>query len=466
MHRFVTGVVSLLTPALTLAAGISIDASQQKSLTVTLYNDNLGLVRDTRQLPAIPAGESISVQDVSHQMMSETLRLENAGEVLEQNLNTNLISTQALLQHYIGKNLQVARTNQATGQETRFPARLLSFSGQLATIDRDGSIESIPVNSNGWRFIFPALPEGMQSKPSLEITTAGSKANREAVLTYLTRGLSWQMDYAMTLNQQGDRLSLDGLATLNNQTGVDFNNSNILLMAGQVNQPPQNLRYKQERGMMAMAMADGMESGQPQQLQDYQLYKLPRTTSLKTGQTKQVNLISSDMVKTEKTYRYRFPVYPGLDHNEYREKPAIELSFRNTADSSLGFPLPAGNARVFSPDNDNQLQFIGSARVEHTATGETVRLPIGKAFDLSIKRQQTDFEKVYNGHKMRQTLEVRNSRSTAAKVTLNADFSQDWKIEDSSHAYTKSAAGQAQWVIDIPGNGVTTVSFSVQLLQP
>ncbi|WP_315982839.1 hypothetical protein [Aliamphritea spongicola] len=96
-------------------------------------------------------------------MMSETLRLENAGEVLEQNLNTNLISTQALLQHYIGKNLQVARTNQATGQETRFPARLLSFSGQLATIDRDGSIESIPVNSNGWRFIFPALPEGMQS---------------------------------------------------------------------------------------------------------------------------------------------------------------------------------------------------------------------------------------------------------------------------------------------------------------
>ncbi len=104
----------------------------------------------------------------------------------------------------------------------------------------------------------------------------------------------------MTLNQQGDRLSLDGLATLNNQTGVDFNNSNILLMAGQVNQPPQNLRYKQERGMMAMAMADGMESGQPQQLQDYQLYKLPRTTSLKTGQTKQVNLISSDMVKTEK----------------------------------------------------------------------------------------------------------------------------------------------------------------------
>ncbi|WP_315982837.1 hypothetical protein [Aliamphritea spongicola] len=104
--------------------------------------------------------------------------------------------------------------------------------------------------------------------------------------------------------------------------------------------------------------------------------------------------------------------------------------------------------------------------MEHTATGETVRLPIGKAFDLSIKRQQTDFEKVYNGHKMRQTLEVRNSRSTAAKVTLNADFSQDWKIEDSSHAYTKSAAGQAQWVIDIPGNGVTTVSFSVQLLQP
>ncbi len=466
MHKLFTGVMATLTPALTLAAGISIDASQQQSLTVTLYNDNLGLVRDTRQIPAIPAGENLSIQDVSHQMMSETLRLENAGEVLEQNLNTHLISTQALLQYYIGKDIQLARMNPATGQESRFTARLLSYEGQLATVSRDNSVESVPVNSNGWRFIFPSVPAGMQSKPSLEITTAGSQASQEAVLTYLTRGLSWQMDYAMTLNQQGNRLSLDGLATLNNHTGVDFNNSNILLMAGQINQPPSNLRYKQERGMMAMAMADGMESGQPQQLQDYQLYKLPQSTSLKTGQTKQVNLIHSDQVNTGKTYRYRFPVYPGLDHNEYREKPDIELSFKNTKDSNLGFPLPAGNARVFSPDNDGQLQFIGSAAVGHTAAGETVRMPVGKAFDISIKRQQSDFEKIYNGHKMRQTLEIRNSRTSAAQVTLNADFSQEWKIDNSSHAYSRSAAGQAQWIVDVPGNGVTTLNFSVQLLQP
>ncbi|WP_261844293.1 DUF4139 domain-containing protein [Aliamphritea ceti] len=466
MQKLFTGVVTVLAPALSLAAGISIDASQQQSLTVTLYNNDLGLVRDIRQLPSIPAGESLSIKDVSHQMMSETLRLENAGEVLEQNLNTNLISTHALLQHYIGKDLQLARTNLATGQESRISARLLSYEGQTATISNAGAIESVPVNSNGWRFIFPSLPAGMQSKPSLEITTQGSKANSEAILTYLTRGLSWQMDYAMTLNQQGNQLSLDGLATLNNQTGVDFNNSKILLMAGQINQPPSNHRFKQERGMMAMAMSDGMDSGQPQQLQDYQLYKLPQTTNLQTGQTKQVNLISSDQVKTEKTYRYRFPVYPGLDHNEYQEKPNIELSFKNSASSNLGFPLPAGNARVFSPDNDAQLQFIGSARVEHTAAGETVRLPIGKAFDISIKRQQSDFEKIFNGHKMAQKLEIRNSRNTAAKVKLNADFSQDWKIESSSHTYTKSAAGQAQWIIDIPAKGLETVNFSVQLMQP
>ena len=238
----------LLAPLPLLAAPLSIDASQQESVSVSLYNNDLGLVRDVRKLPAISPGHSLSIEDVSHQMMSETLRLENAGEVLEQNLNTNLISHQALLQHYIGQQIELARSNPASGAESRFPVTLLSYQGNQAMVDNNGQIESIPLHNGQWRFIFPSVPAGMQARPSLEVALQNSKAGTSAVLTYLTRGLSWQMDYTMTLNKQGNRLSIDGLATLNNQTGVDFNHASIQLIAGQVNQPDNNIHFKPGTG--------------------------------------------------------------------------------------------------------------------------------------------------------------------------------------------------------------------------
>jgi hypothetical protein len=236
-------VPSLLSTLLTLclssgliAAPLVVDADKQKSVTLTLYNQNLGLIRDVRSIPRINPGQTLFIKDVSHQMMSETLRIEQAGQIIEQNLNTNLISAGALLQAYTGKSLKIARINPATGQETVYDINLLSVAGAEAVISRTGQIETIPLNSRDWRFIFPSVPQGMLSHPSLEVRSNGTSKASDAVLTYLSHGLNWQMDYAITLNTAGDQLALDGLATLNNKTGVDYPDSKILLMAGQVNQ--------------------------------------------------------------------------------------------------------------------------------------------------------------------------------------------------------------------------------------
>lgn len=446
---------------LTLATPLTVDLEKQRALSITLYNQNLGLVRDVRSLPRVNQGQSLYIRDVSHQIMGQTLQVENAGKILEQNLNNNLISVPALLQAYTGKNIQLARLNNISGSETISDGRLLSANGQFALVELQGKIETIPVNQQGWRFIFPAIPEGMQARPSLEIRSDGTSKAGEAVLTYLTRGLSWQMDYALVLNSEGDQLKLDGLATLNNQTGVDFRNTKVLLMAGQVNQPPEQLIRRQKTALvMAESMAD---SGAPEAFQDYQLYRLPQRANLLNGQTKQVSLISAEQVKADRSYHYQMQIYPSLDRQQYNQKPDIKISFINTEKQGLGFPLPAGNARFFSPDSEANRHFIGSARIRNTSKGQKVELPIGKAFDLTVKRQQTIFKKNYDSFQTGYKLELINSSHQVKQISLTANFHQNWKVTDSSHPYTKVNASQSRWLIDVPADSTTELNFKTEI---
>jgi len=470
MLKFQTSVrLTAVMPALILsalastalhAAPLTVDSEKQKDLSITLYNQNLGLVRDVRSLPRINPGQTLYIRDVSHQIMSQTLQVENAGKILEQNLNNNLISVYALLNAYTGKTLQLARFNSVSGSETIIDAVLLSSDGNQALVEYQGRVETVPVNQQGWRFIFPSLPEGMQARPSLEIRSAGTPKSSDAVLTYLTSGLSWQMDYALVLNNKGDQLKLDGLATLINNTGVDFKNSKVLLMAGQVNQPPAPMLRQKTAMLMAESMAD---SGSPQAFQDYQLYKLPQRASLLNGQTKQVSLISSDTVAAEKSYHYAFQVYPTLDRQTYDQKPDIRISFINGQKEGLGFPLPAGTARVFSPDAEGLKHFIGSANIQNSSKGQKVNLPVGKAFDLTIKQQQTLFEKNYDSFLNGYELQLSNSSDQIKQIEITANFHQDWKVTESNQPYTRVNASQLRWTISLPAESSTQLKFKTEL---
>ncbi|KGK42546.1 hypothetical protein LH51_06350 [Nitrincola sp. A-D6] len=144
--------LSLGLASLPLQAGM-ITAADQSHLTLTLYNQDLAMIQDQRRLPALSPGQRIRVDNVSHQMLPETLRIQGAGQILEQSLLQSPLSYHALLQAHLGKFIQLARVNQATGQETISTVELLSIE-QQTLIRRDGRIESIPMHSSEWRFIF------------------------------------------------------------------------------------------------------------------------------------------------------------------------------------------------------------------------------------------------------------------------------------------------------------------------
>jgi hypothetical protein len=439
-------------------APLSIDASAQKGVTLTVYTQNLGLVRDSRALPALAPGQAVIIQDVSRQMQTETLSIKGAGQILEQNLNTNLLSHQSLLQYYLGQQLQLARRNPASGDESITPVTLLSIEGDRALVRRDSQIESIPLNTD-WRFIFPSLPAHLSSEPSLEFRTQGTDSPAEGTFSYLTGGLSWQMDYVMTLNKGGSQMSLEGLATLHNSSGVDFENAHFQLMAGTLNQPAPESYRKANVAMASMAADSGAA---PAAFEDYQLYTLPNSTSLLDQQQKQLPLVSTAALPVKREYRHEFLAMPHPDNQRHRSAPQTLLSFQN-GDAT---PLPGGAVRTFAPDEDGRLQFIGGSQIDHTATGQTVELMLGEAFDLSVERQQTLLNKDYDSYVAEYEVLVRNSGADAKQLDLAVNFAQPWTLEHASQPMDESLGGRAHWTLDIPAKDKTMLRFRVKLKNP
>ena len=456
----------LLTGSLALAATeVSIPADSRTRLDLTLYQDNLALVQETRKIPALPENTPILLQEVSPQLHAQTLQLSGAGQILEQNLERERLSLGRLLEAKIGKSLSLARFNPVTGKETRTRVRLLRVEGQTALVENGhGEIESLPLHQGQWRLILQPESPRLPLQPRLSFRTRGTSAPAEARISYLTQGLSWQMDYLLTLDSDGRKLNLEGLATLTNHSGLSWPDARIKLLAGQVNQPDrQVLMAPAMRALSTEMKSDSVETGA---VQDYHLYTLPGRYTLKNQQQKQVPLIPRTELPAEIHYTYSLQVSTRQQIPSRLDQAVTELHFSAPASAEQRLPLPGGQARVFRPDTDGQLQFVGGARIPATAAGEAVRLVTGKAFDLGIEQVQTGFRKVFEGYEVKYRVSVRNRAEEDKTLDLSARFPLPFKLNESSIAATETSAGSAKWTLDVAAESERVLTFTATLTTP
>ena len=106
-------------------------AADQSSIAVTIYNDNLALIKDARRVKLAHDLNQVAWREVSAQMRPETAQLRNLTQpagfrLLEQNFDFDLLTPQKLLEKYAGREVMVLKTNPATGAETRESAIVLS----------------------------------------------------------------------------------------------------------------------------------------------------------------------------------------------------------------------------------------------------------------------------------------------------------------------------------------------------
>ncbi|KAA0874124.1 DUF4139 domain-containing protein [Nitrincola tapanii] len=437
-------------------------SSQGQSLTLTLYNQDLALIQDQRPLPKLPANTQVWLEGVSPQLQAETLRIQGAGQLLEQSLVFNPLNYSNLLEAHLGKTLELARLNPVSGQETQRQVELLSLEGQQALVRENNQIESIPLNTGAWRFIFKDIPQHLSPQPQLSFTSAGTSEAGQASFSYLTSGLGWSMDYVLSLSAKGDSLAVEGLASLYNQTGLDIEKAQVRLMAGDIQRPQPGPEMMLRAAAMS-ADALGSAAVEPSSIQDYYLYRLPQTLSLRHQERKQLPLIQHSALPAQVLYQHEFHLGPYQDAQRHRAQPDILLSFKAPKLPQSNSPMPAGQARVFRTDTQGELQFIGGGHLPNLASGEEARLQLGKAMDLNLTRRQTLFSDGFDAVITEHEITLNNSGTEGRRVDLSALFGQEWSLQKSSHPMQMDESGRLRASMTVPAGGSEILKFSVSM---
>ncbi|MDO9101503.1 MAG: DUF4139 domain-containing protein [Candidatus Nitrotoga sp.] len=445
--------------------------SDQKEVAVTIYNDNLALIKDARRVKLDRDFNKLAWREVSAQMRPETALLRNLSHpdgfrLQEQNFDFDLLTPQKLLEKYLNKEVTVIRTNPATGTELREIATVLATNGGTVLKFADRIETGVP-----GRLAFSGVPENLRDKPTLVVSLINPVAGEQNLeLSYLTAGLSWRADYVAELNARDDRLDLNGWVTLTNQSGAAYPNAKLQLVAGDVNRArqPQSI----SRNMMAMTpkMADAEEMKE-ESLFEYHLYTLQRTTTLMENQTKQVALMSASSVPINKEFLlaganyYYSGQYGDLGQ---KLKVGVFVEFQNKGEG-LGIPLPKGVIRVYKKDAQGNAQFVGEDQINHTPKNESVRLKLGDAFDVTADKKQTDFQKLAGTGRTSNIFEsayqivLKNAKTESVTVVVREPMPGDWTMISESQPHTKVTSGLAEWKVAVPADSKATLTYRVRV---
>lgn len=456
-----------------MAEEVRTTLDDQKGVAVTIYNENLALIKDTREVELEKGIGQLAFRGVSAQMRPETALLRSlnapkAVQVLEQNFDFDLLTPQKLLEKYTGKAVQIRRMNPATGKETIEDATVLSTNGGTVVKIED----RIEINPSG-QFIFPDVPKNLRDEPTLSIQLDNSSgADQDLELSYLTSGLGWKADYVAELNADDDELDLMGWVTLTNNSGATYNNATMQLVAGDVNQvrPAMRQTMKRSRAVMAESM-DASAGMQEESLFEYHLYTLGRPTTIADKQTKQVSLLTAAGVAVKKELLLQGNNYyysSSVGDIGQKIKLGVYVHFENEKDQGLGVPLPKGIVRVYKKDSKGNAQFVGEDSIDHTPNKEKVRLKLGDAFDVTANKKQTDFqirEKIMKRRVFESSFEIelKNAKKETVTVVVREPIPGDWEMLSESEPHAKVAAGTAEWRIRVPAEGTKKLTYKTRV---
>jgi hypothetical protein len=462
-------------------------AGDRTSVDLTIYNQNLSLIREERSL-SLPRGTSRAIlPDIPSTIDGTSLHFlsltdPGAVKVLEQNYQYDLVHPSKLLDRYLGRTVEFVRTDPETKKEYTVTGKLLAtgYSGQSLiggmVAEINGKIEISPAG----RLVLPSLPEGLILKPQLEWLVSNTKeGTHKTEISYLAGGLSWSADYVALLSSDDSKLDLTGWVTLTNSSGADFANAGLKLVAGDVNVVRQEFG-NELRMAKTMAVADEAAPQFKQtDLFEYKLYALQRHTDIRNDETKQIELTSGKNVTSKKMF-----IYDGLadqwkywrNNYSYRgqgsfgqqsnPKVGVYIAFRNEEKSGLGMPLPKGKVRVYKRDTEGKEQFVGEDQIDHTPKDEEVRLYLGNAFDIVGERAQKDFKTISSGHVIEETIEVkvRNHKSEDAEVMVYEHpwrWSQ-WEVVSAGTTWEKIDQSTLRFPVKVKKDEEKVVRYTVR----
>mgnify|MGYP006278679931 FL=1 len=438
----------------------------QAAVQLTVYNHNLGLVKDIRSLPLEAGQGELRFMDVAAHILPASVQVnalnqEHPFTVLEQNYEYDLMNADKLLDKYVGKTIKIMDWNRYQDRKEVVEAELLSNNqGQVYRID-----DEIYLGHPGYK-ILPKVPDNLISKPTLTWLYANPTAGRQELeVSYLTENISWKADYVLKLQADDSLGKLTGWVTLDNQSGGTYHQAELKLVAGDIHRvQPEN--RQQERLMKSMQAASAPQF-EEESFFEYHLYDLQRKTTVKNRQTKQISLLTADGIALHKEYRVTGTKNAFLQKRggrDHREPVKVFIGFKNSRDNNLGMPLPGGLVRLYKQDSAQSLQFIGEDSIDHTPKNERVRLLIGEAFDLVAERRQTEYRRISSRlHESAWEIRLRNRKQEPVSIAVIEPMTGNWQVLEASHPYTKQDAFTLKFSVDVQPDTQVTIRYKLRI---
>src|SRR6202158_3405043 len=342
----------------------STSLNDQTDLNVTVYNSNIALVRDVRQL-MLPSGTfRLKFMDIAATVNPATVHFRSLNDpeklgVIEQNYEYDLLEPAKLLHKYVGKEVTLVRSYQDNNTTKREEIKATLLSDNNGPVWKIGNDIVTGMFAESYRF--PEVPANLYDRPTLLMSLENSSAKKQQIeASYLAGNLSWNADYVLTVARDDKNADLDGWVTVVNNSGTAFHNARLQLVAGGTNriQPPAPIAPMARE--MAMTKAAAAQF-QQESFSEYHLYSLGRKTSVEDKETKQISLLQGSGVPVEKilmvngqSYYYRNQQAPGAP---LKDPVMVYYKFKNEEKNGLGIPLPAGNVRVYQKDSKGGILF-------------------------------------------------------------------------------------------------------------
>ncbi len=456
-------------------------AAVASATEVTVYNSNLGLVKETRPFSFKSGLNELKVEDVAAlidptSVHFKSLTAPDAVTVLEQDFRYDLASPESILNRYLGREIELERPVGRDGDKRETIKGVLLSNAGGRVLQSNGKILINPAGSP----VLPELPEGLLTKPTLVWKLNSTKSgSHQGQISYLTSGMSWSADYVLVVDKDDASGDLTAWTTITNNSGATYKNAKLKLVAGDVHRAPVSRMensFTERRSMMkAGAMADNMTE---KTFFEYHLYTLARPTTLAENSSKQVEMASAAGVPIKKLYIY--DGVQGLYGNNFGEsgywdpnygissdkKVAVFLELKNKKSDGLGLPLPKGRLRVYKKDDEGSLQFAGEDTIDHTPKDEKIRVKMGDAFDFVGERKRVNYSSDLNKHRFEETFEIRlrNHKDSDATVTVVEHLYRwtNWKIIDSSLKFSKKDAQTVEFEVPVNKEGETVLTYTVK----
>jgi hypothetical protein len=448
------------------AAPLTSTLKDQQNVSVTIYNSNIGLVKDTRIIDFKPGVHELKFMDVAGKIDPTTVHIkslinDSSLNVLEQNYEYDLLSPQKLLEKFVGQKVQLATINPETKKEEIVEATLLSTQG--GNIFQIG--DKIHIGHHG-RILLSKIPENLIPQPTL-VWMLENRLSKPQKLeaSYLTSGINWKADYVAVLNKLDTLTDLTGWVTIDNRSGATYQNALLKLVAGDIHRVQGEIQMDYARAKMA-----AKEAASPQFKEEsffeYHLYTLDRRTTIKDNQTKQMTLLDANQVPLKKLFIFAgYPqyYYYRVDQGSNKQKVGVFLELENTKKNNLGIPLPKGTIRVYKEDKDGSLQFVGEDRIDHTPKDEKFKIKIGEAFDVVGERIQTDYKHLgYNLYEVAFEVNLRNHKKEDINVLVEEPIPGDWEMLSNTHPYEKLQANLIRFDVPVAKDKEVKVKYRIR----